>query len=196
MQTCQVVSKYAFLTSFLFPAFWRWPGQPIKKGTCHPCRSQYRSVPTSHQNLPKYSRKAHWIVSLGQKVHWKGWSFIHPRRLQESWRASTRRGVCFFLSFHVVAINTCYPIRRTQFTEDDEDHLCLWIAQKIPYKETGGRTGNRLYQQLCEQVCSVFCPLSVLSTHDTIFRQIRNTAGFLDTHGSLGVNVTRRMPLD
>lgn len=40
---------------------------------------------------------------------------------------------------------------RTQFTEQDEENLCNWIAAKIPYKETGGRTGNRLYQQLCEQ---------------------------------------------
>ncbi|KAF5377542.1 hypothetical protein D9615_005266 [Tricholomella constricta] len=40
--------------------------------------------------------------------------------------------------------------RRTQFTDEDEEHLCDWIAAKIPYKETGGRTGNRLYQQLCE----------------------------------------------
>ncbi|KAI1797775.1 hypothetical protein LXA43DRAFT_876670 [Ganoderma leucocontextum] len=39
---------------------------------------------------------------------------------------------------------------RTQFTEQDEEHLCNWVAAKIPYKETGGRTGNRLYQQLCE----------------------------------------------
>ncbi|KAF8441484.1 hypothetical protein L210DRAFT_3537300 [Boletus edulis BED1] len=39
---------------------------------------------------------------------------------------------------------------RTQFTEEDEERLCRWIATKIPYKETGGRTGNRLYQQLCE----------------------------------------------
>lgn len=43
--------------------------------------------------------------------------------------------------------------RRTQFTEEDEEHLCSWIATKIPYKETGGRTGNRLYQQLCDLVC-------------------------------------------
>ena len=42
--------------------------------------------------------------------------------------------------------------RRTQFTEEDEEHLCNWIAAKIPYKETGGRTGNRLYQQLCDMV--------------------------------------------
>ncbi|KAJ7487398.1 hypothetical protein B0H11DRAFT_2013147 [Mycena galericulata] len=40
---------------------------------------------------------------------------------------------------------------RTQFTEEDEQNLANWIAAKIPYKETGGRTGNRLYQQLCEQ---------------------------------------------
>lgn len=39
---------------------------------------------------------------------------------------------------------------RTQFTDEDEEHLCNWIAAKIPYKETGGRTGNRLYQQLCD----------------------------------------------
>ncbi|KAM6498253.1 hypothetical protein JOM56_006201 [Amanita muscaria] len=39
---------------------------------------------------------------------------------------------------------------RTQFSEEDEQNLCSWIAAKIPYKETGGRTGNRLYQQLCE----------------------------------------------
>lgn len=39
---------------------------------------------------------------------------------------------------------------RTPFTDQDEERLCQWIATKIPYKETGGRTGNRLYQQLCE----------------------------------------------
>ncbi|KAJ7042433.1 hypothetical protein C8F04DRAFT_1030050 [Mycena alexandri] len=39
---------------------------------------------------------------------------------------------------------------RMQFTEEDEQQLANWIAAKIPYKETGGRTGNRLYQQLCE----------------------------------------------
>ncbi|TFK41009.1 hypothetical protein BDQ12DRAFT_418735 [Crucibulum laeve] len=42
------------------------------------------------------------------------------------------------------------PGEETQFTEEDEEHLCNWIAAKIPYKETGGRTGNRLYQQLCD----------------------------------------------
>lgn len=48
------------------------------------------------------------------------------------------------------------PIRRTHFTEEDEQHLCDWIAAKIPFKETGGRTGNRLYQQLCDMVCRPF----------------------------------------
>ncbi|KAJ4486322.1 hypothetical protein J3R30DRAFT_3697829 [Lentinula aciculospora] len=39
---------------------------------------------------------------------------------------------------------------RTQFSEEDERKLCEWIAAKIPFKSTGGRTGNKLYQQLCE----------------------------------------------
>ncbi|TRM65764.1 hypothetical protein BD626DRAFT_627782 [Schizophyllum amplum] len=38
---------------------------------------------------------------------------------------------------------------RTNFTEEDERHLCEWMALKIPYKESGGRTGNKVYQQLC-----------------------------------------------
>ncbi|KAG7099369.1 hypothetical protein E1B28_001225 [Marasmius oreades] len=39
---------------------------------------------------------------------------------------------------------------RTQFSDEDERKLCEWIALKIPFKETGGRTGNKLYIQLCE----------------------------------------------
>lgn len=58
------------------------------------------------------------------------------------------------MSNHIAYCLQCLQIRRrrTQFTEQDEENLCNWIAAKIPYKETGGRTGNRLYQQLCEQV--------------------------------------------
>ena len=52
-------------------------------------------------------------------------------------------------------------LRRTQFTEEDKEHLCNWIAAKISYKEMGGRTGNRLYQQLCNMVRHLF----FLSSH-------------------------------
>lgn len=45
-----------------------------------------------------------------------------------------------------------FHARRTHFTDEDETNLCKWIALKIPFKETGGRTGNRLYQQLVEMV--------------------------------------------
>ncbi|KAJ7601379.1 hypothetical protein DFH06DRAFT_1026243, partial [Mycena polygramma] len=37
---------------------------------------------------------------------------------------------------------------RTPFTEEDEQNLVDWIAQRIPMKEQGGRTGIKLYQQL------------------------------------------------
>jgi hypothetical protein len=66
-----------------------------------------------------------------------------------------RPGEEFDISFsiHVLWLLTDVAfIRRTQFTDEDEEHLCNWIAAKIPYKETGGRTGNRLYQQLCDLV--------------------------------------------
>jgi len=59
---------------------------------------------------------------------------------------------CFILLFPEAKTWADIIHRRTQFTEEDEEHLCNWIAAKIPYKETGGRTGNRLYQQLCDMV--------------------------------------------
>lgn len=59
-------------------------------------------------------------------------------------------------SVNLAHLNLCTATddcdRRTQFTDQDENNLCNWIAAKIPYKETGGRTGNRLYQQLCDLV--------------------------------------------
>lgn len=53
---------------------------------------------------------------------------------------------------HRLSQSLANGFRRTQFTNADEEHLCEWIAAKIPYKETGGRTGNRIYQQLCDMV--------------------------------------------
>lgn len=87
---------------------------------------------------------------------------------------------------------TCPP-RRTPFTEDDEQRLCEWIAAKIPYKQTGGRTGNRLYQQLCEMVNPFYYYLSIFMLMK-IRSRTQNTHGFRVIHGSLGVSVTRRMP--
>ena len=65
-------------------------------------------------------------------------------------RRPGEESVIFALFNPGTAIDDCH--RRKQFTEQDENNLCDWIAAKIPYKETGGRTGNRLYQQLCDLV--------------------------------------------
>lgn len=65
-------------------------------------------------------------------------------------RAKSKRWTTFTVASFLIFLN-----RRTQFNEEDEERLCNWIATKIPYKETGGRTGNRLYQQLCDLVCCV-----------------------------------------
>jgi hypothetical protein len=84
--------------------------------------------------------------------------------------------------------------RRTQFTEEDEQHLATWIAAKIPYKETGGRTGNRLYQQLCEMASSVlFSLLSFTNSHASPL--IPSMPGSVGTLGNPGANATKKMPL-
>ncbi|KAH9958519.1 hypothetical protein BGW80DRAFT_1374592 [Lactifluus volemus] len=38
--------------------------------------------------------------------------------------------------------------RRTEFTDDDDDHLCQYIAEVLPEKDEGGRTGHFIYVDL------------------------------------------------
>ncbi|KAF7791953.1 hypothetical protein EIP86_002979 [Pleurotus ostreatoroseus] len=69
---------------------------------------------------------------------------------------------------------------RTHFTEDDEEHLCQWIAAKIPYKETGGRTGNRLYQQLCDMARHKDVASCILLTYYSWRERYKKNAARLD----------------
>lgn len=86
--------------------------------------------------------------------------------------------------------------RRTQFTEQDEQHLCNWIAAKIPYKETGGRTGNRLYQQLCDLVSPKLpANFHIGFTAHSFRAETQNIHGLLVTLGNPGERGIRRMPL-
>ena len=83
--------------------------------------------------------------------------------------------------------------RRTQFTDDDEANLARWIAAKIPFKQTGGRTGNRVYQLLCEMVSMV--KYAFIATNYGLYRsQIPSTPGLADILGNPGVNATKRIP--
>ncbi|KAF9526934.1 hypothetical protein CPB83DRAFT_434534 [Crepidotus variabilis] len=40
--------------------------------------------------------------------------------------------------------------RRTDFTSNDDDHLCKFIARTLPDKASGGRTGDSVYKALVE----------------------------------------------
>ena len=72
-------------------------------------------------------------------------------------------------------------------------HLCNWIASKIPFKETGGRTGNRLYQQLCDMVSTSSAGENVAVNVRLERRQETPiTVGLRDTLGNHGENGTRR----
>jgi len=42
--------------------------------------------------------------------------------------------------------------RRVEYTEEDDQNLIKYIAEKIPYLEAGGRLGNNLYLELEENV--------------------------------------------
>jgi len=42
--------------------------------------------------------------------------------------------------------------RRVEYTEEDDQNLTKYIAEKIPYLEAGGRLGNNLYLELEKNV--------------------------------------------
>jgi len=46
--------------------------------------------------------------------------------------------------------------RRTEFTADDDEHLCQYIAEVLPDKGEGGRTGHFIYLDLIRRVSTVY----------------------------------------
>ena len=45
-----------------------------------------------------------------------------------------------------------YEYSRTEFTKDDDEHLCQYIAEVLPDKGEGGRTGHFIYADLIRRV--------------------------------------------
>jgi hypothetical protein len=45
---------------------------------------------------------------------------------------------------------------RTEFTADDDEHLCRYIAEVLPDKGEGGRTGHLIYLDLIRRVSTVY----------------------------------------
>jgi hypothetical protein len=45
-----------------------------------------------------------------------------------------------------------YEYSRTEFTEEDDEHLCQYIAEVLPQKDEGGRTGHFIYLDLMRRV--------------------------------------------
>lgn len=46
-----------------------------------------------------------------------------------------------------------YEYSRNEFTKDDDEHLCQYIAEVLPDKAEGGRTGHFIYADLMRRVC-------------------------------------------
>jgi hypothetical protein len=57
-----------------------------------------------------------------------------------------------------------YKHSRIEFTEDDDEHLCQYIAELLPESDEGGHAGHFIYLDLC--VVSV---LFILISHMSQF---------------------------
>ena len=45
-----------------------------------------------------------------------------------------------------------YEYSRTEFTKDDDEHLCQYLAEVLPNNGEGGRTGHFIYADLIRRV--------------------------------------------
>jgi hypothetical protein len=45
---------------------------------------------------------------------------------------------------------------RVEYTDDDDDHLCYYLARRTPDPNEGGRMGNAIYKELERLVCGHF----------------------------------------
>ena len=50
-----------------------------------------------------------------------------------------------------------------EFTADDDEHLCQYIAEVLPDKGEGGRTGHFIYADLIRRVSSLYTLVSRVS---------------------------------
>lgn len=76
---------------------------------------------------------------------WERGTRTHPR--------STVR-ISLNISINPALLNQ-RPYSRTEFTEDDDEHLCQYIADILPEKGEGGRTGHFIYTDLMRRVSTI-----------------------------------------
>ena len=53
------------------------------------------------------------------------------------------------------------PRVRVEYTEEDDDHLCLFLARRIPDPTEGGRMGNEIYKEQAKMVCISLCIINL-----------------------------------
>ena len=53
---------------------------------------------------------------------------------------------------------TCRHHYRVEFTAEDDDHICEFLAMAVPDPAAGGRSGNKLWIQLCTDASYVRSP--------------------------------------
>ncbi|KAI5121324.1 hypothetical protein M0805_003791 [Coniferiporia weirii] len=80
---------------------------------------------------------------------------------------------------------------RTAFSDEDEAHLCNWIATVIPYKESGGRTGNKIYQELVSRANSPGYGWVERHTWQSWRERYKKNAARLDQHIAAIVNINQ-----
>jgi hypothetical protein len=84
-----------------------------------------------------------------------------------------------------------------EFTEDDDEQLCHYIAEVLPEKDEGGRTGHFIYTDLMRRVSttSLLIYISLISVAFSPFRltNLGNTTGRNATPKMLGASAIAKI---
>jgi hypothetical protein len=83
-----------------------------------------------------------------------------------------------------------YKRSRIEFTEDDDEHLCQYIAEVLPESDEGGRAGHFIYLDLMRRVSTFHSDLVHVSIYFLRRMNSVNTLGHGATqrmHGASGI---------
>ena len=75
--------------------------------------------------------------------------------------ADPRHGEAFIDASNLYTLT--YEYSRTEFTPEDDERLCRYIAEVLPDKDEGGRTGHFIYADLLRRVGTFYSEFSDFS---------------------------------
>lgn len=96
--------------------------------------------------------------------------FRHREKIRKGMGGRSDGRSCVSFLFYIFVASDSYCLSRVNFTGEDDENLCHWLAMFIPEKEAGGRKGGNIFASLMNAVTLfAFSTITRLIFHNEAF---------------------------